>query len=184
MIYFSSDLHFGHNKDFIYKARGFNDIDEHNNRIILNFHRMIKPEDDLYLLGDTIMGDSDQTIKLFHQLPGKIHLIWGNHDTLKRQEMLEQTYNVVEVLGYAHTMKIGKQSFYLSHYPTLIGNYDNDKPLKRRVINLCGHTHTTDKFADYGEQGIIYHCEVDAHEMYPVSIDEIMEDIKKKVKEV
>lgn len=36
MIYFTADLHFGHNKEFIYKKRGFNSVDEMNNKIIEN----------------------------------------------------------------------------------------------------------------------------------------------------
>lgn len=36
MIYFTSDLHFGHDKDFIYKSRGFNSIGDHDNTIIEN----------------------------------------------------------------------------------------------------------------------------------------------------
>ena len=34
MIYFTSDLHFNHNKDFIYQARGFENIEEHNKTIV------------------------------------------------------------------------------------------------------------------------------------------------------
>ena len=37
-IYFSSDLHFSHNKDFIYKARGFTSIEEHDEEIIKRFN--------------------------------------------------------------------------------------------------------------------------------------------------
>ena len=36
MIYFTSDLHFGDDKGFIYKPRGFNSIEDHDNTIIEN----------------------------------------------------------------------------------------------------------------------------------------------------
>lgn len=45
------------------------------------------------------------------------------------------------------------------------------------MINLCGHAHTTNPFADM-DKGLIYHVELDAHGCYPISIDDIIEDIK------
>lgn len=36
MIYLTSDLHFGHNKEFLYKPRGFNSIEAHDEQIIKN----------------------------------------------------------------------------------------------------------------------------------------------------
>lgn len=35
-MYFTSDLHLNHDKEFIYKNRGFNSINEMNNTIIRN----------------------------------------------------------------------------------------------------------------------------------------------------
>ena len=45
-IYLTSDLHLGHDKDFIYKPRGFNSVDEANESIISNWNSIIN-EDDL-----------------------------------------------------------------------------------------------------------------------------------------
>ena len=47
MIYFSSDLHLQHSKDFIYKYRGFESVDSMNDTIIKNFNQVITNEDDL-----------------------------------------------------------------------------------------------------------------------------------------
>ena len=53
-----------------------------------------------------------------------------------------------------------------------------DAPLKKQVINLCGHSHTVNHFADMDkDKGYIYHCELDAHNMYPVSIDTIIYNV-------
>ena len=75
-----------------------------------------------------------------------------------------------------------KYHFYLSHYPTLTANLDDSKPLRARTINLCGHSHATDPFADW-EKGCIYHCEVDAHNGFPVSLDTIIKDMKLREQE-
>ena len=91
--------------------------------------------------------------------------------------MDEQNANI-GFLGDATILKYKKYNFYMSHYPTLTSNLDDDKPLKARVISLCGHVHATDCLIDWGKNPI-YHVEVDAHNGYPVNLDKILEDIKK-----
>ena len=177
MIYFSSDLHLNHAKDFIYKPRNFDNIFTMNETIIKNFNQIITYDDDLYLLGDTFLGDLPAGINLFNQLPGKIHLIWGNHCTDNRKIAMSKCSNVVEIIGYAGVLKYNKYHFYLSHYPTLTSNYDDDKPLRVRQLCLAGHTHSKEKFENCGS----YNVAVDAHNCYPVSIDEIIQDFNEYI---
>lgn len=177
MIYFSSDLHLNHDKIFIYQERGFNSISEMNTTIINNFNSIITYDDDLYLLGDFFLSDLNKGIKLFNQLPGKIHLIWGNHDTDNRKEALSKCHNVVEVCGFATILKYKKYHFYMSHFPTATTNFDDyKKPLKSRTLALSGHTHSKDLFEPCNS----YNVAVDAHNLFPVSIDKIIEDFKVK----
>ena len=178
MIYFSSDLHLNHNKSFIYEPRDFNNIYEMNDTIIKNFNNHVTYEDDLYLLGDNFLGDMETGIKLFNQLPGKIHLIWGNHDTDARKEALSKCHNVVEVIGFATIIKYKKYKFYLSHYPTITTNFDDcNKSLKQRIICLAGHTHSKNKFEKYET----YNVAVDAHKCCPISIDNIINDFYENI---
>ena len=149
MIYFSADWHLAHSRDFIYKPRGFNSTFENMFNIIHNCEEVLTPRDDLYLLGDILMGhgeDEDIAIRYIAQLPCRIHLIWGNHCTDRRKVLLSSLVNVVETLHCSTTIKYNKWSFLLSHYPTLTANYDDyEKPLKYRVWNLHGHTHDKNK---------------------------------------
>lgn len=62
MEWFSSDLHFGHNKDFIYQARGFNSIEEHDKAIVDNWNSIVDEDDDVYLLGDLMLNSDDAGI--------------------------------------------------------------------------------------------------------------------------
>ena len=183
-IWFTSDLHFCHDKDFIYKPRGFNSISEMNNTIINNFNEVVNWDDKLYILGDIFLNDDYKGLDLLTKLPGYKYVIWGNHDTNYRKELIESHLPIkITPLGFAHMEKICGQSFYMSHYPTITSNYDdNSKPLNRRVINLFGHTHSTEKFYD-GHNPCIYNVAVDAHNCYPVEITTIMQDIKNKIKE-
>ena len=187
MIYLTSDLHFNHNKEFVYAARGFSSVQEMNEDIIQTWNGIVTMEDDIYVLGDMCLGGGSDEIlrenrKLIQSLKGKIHFIRGNHDSNTRMKMYAECYNVVEIGKWADMLKYGKYHFYLSHYPTLTSNLDQDKPLKARVINLCGHSHTIDKFADW-DKGLIYHCEVDAHNNIPVVLELIINDIKHKIGE-
>lgn len=179
MIYVTSDLHLNHRREFIYAARGYSSVEEMNKDLITKFNNTVTNEDEVYILGDLCLGGADSLIdnfKMLSQLNGNIHIILGNHDTETRRRMYETLSQVVSI-SYADIIHYRKYHFYLSHYPTLTANLDDNKPLRARTINLCGHSHATDPFADW-EKGCIYHCEVDAHNGFPVSLDTIIKDMK------
>ena len=175
-IYFSSDTHFGHDRDFIWGARGFKNITEMNEQIVKNWNETVDVEDDVYVLGDLMLGDNEAGIKIIKQLKGKIHVILGNHDTASRKTLYEECYNVVDV-KYADVIKFNGYTFYLSHYPTITSNHDDEKPLKAKIISLCGHSHYSNKFKDM-DKGTIYHVEMESHNNMPVSLETIINDLK------
>ena len=174
----TSDFHFGHNKDFIYAARGFETVEDMNKILLENFNSVVKPEDEVYILGDLILGNSAETIKYIEALNGRLHIVRGNHDSDQRWQMYHNLPNVVE-LQNAIYLKYKGHHFYLSHFPTMTSNLDYDKPLKQRTLNICGHTHTTDPWHD---GPLIYHCEVDAHGGLPVTLDKILQEFYNKAK--
>lgn len=180
MIFFCSDWHFNHDKDFIWKDRGFKTIQEMNKVIVDRHNFLVEREDEVYCLGDCCMGlDLEANKELITSMRGKIHIIRGNHDSDARIEMYKTCPNVVEICEGKY-FKYEKYLFYLSHYPCLCSNLDADKPLKMRRISLCGHSHTTDPFIDW-DKGLIYHVEMDAHLCFPAPIDAIIEDMKEKM---
>ena len=180
MIFLSSDWHFNHDKDFIWQVRGFNSVQEMNEEIIKRHNSVVKPDDDVYVLGDLCMGaDLESNKALIESLNGKLHIVFGNHDTDNRKLMYLDCGNVVEICGYATMLRYQKHTFYLSHYPTNTNNYDDEKPLSCRVINLCGHTHTFDKHTEmWYKNQLSYHVEMEAHNCFPVSLDYILADLK------
>ena len=180
-IYVTSDTHFGHSKPFLYGPRGFQTVEDHDKTIIKNWNETIDWDDDVYLLGDVMLENNDYGIYCLKQLKGKIHIIRGNHDSDMRMDLYKECHNVVEVCD-AKFLKVNKQSFFLSHYPCLTANYDDGKPLNRCFISLCGHLHSKDKWIDFNK-GLIYHVEMDAHNCTPILIDDIVNEIKEKIKE-
>lgn len=175
-IWIVSDTHFGHNKPFIYEPRGFSSIWEHDKEIIKRWNKIVQPEDEIFHLGDVMLGDNEYGLSCVKQLKGNIHIIRGNHCTNARMDLYRACENVVEVCE-GKFLNYKNYHFYLSHYPCLCSNYDDDKPLKARTISLCGHSHTQDRWQDM-DKGLVYHCELDAHNNTPILIDDIITDIK------
>ena len=172
--FFTSDFHFCHDQKFIYVPRGFNSITEMNREIVKRFNEVMDWEDELYILGDCFLNDNDQGMRLMRQIPGHKHIIWGNHDSDTRKSMMEAAG--FDCLGYATIRKINGFQFYMSHYPSMTTNFDDEKPLKNRVLSLSGHTHSKDIWDAAGG----YNVALDAHECYPVPIEEIIDAFKKR----
>lgn len=169
MIYLSSDLHFNHNKEFVWKERGFSSVEEMNEIIVDNFNSILTDDDHLYLLGDCCMGLNDISMPYLKHIKGHKHLIIGNHDTIARITEY-QNRNIFESIEFGDRIKYHKTYFILSHYPMLVGNASNEK-----VWNLHGHTHQKHKFGSVPQ---CYHVGVDSHNCYPISLEQIHANIQ------
>lgn len=178
-IWITSDWHFCHDREFVYKPRGFDSIYEMNEAIIARHNEVVNMEDDVYVLGDCMLNNNNAGIQAIKQLKGQLHIIQGNHDTNNRINLYNKCWNVVEIAAAAY-LKYNGIHFYLSHYPTITANLDEDESLKRHLINLYGHTHQKTNF--YNEIPFMYHVGMDSHNCYPVNMDTIIEDIKKEIK--
>lgn len=181
-IWITSDLHFNHDREFIWKARGFSHVQEMNEAIINNWNATISAEDDVYVCGDLCLGGAGMNCEnqqLIEQLNGRLHIILGNHDTPARIEMYRFCKNVVEEPKHADMLQYNGYHFYLSHFPTLTANLEKES-LKQCTINIYGHTHQRDRF--FEGRPYMYHCGVDAHNCYPVLLDDAIEEMKKEVK--
>lgn len=181
-IYFTSDLHFNHNREFVWGSRGFSSIVEMNETIIRNWNNIVSNDDDVYVAGDIMLGGADgyeSGIELIKQLNGKIHIVAGNHDTDKRIELYKTLPNVVSV-SQAERLKWNGYHFWVSHFPADTSNLCKET-LKQMTINISGHTHSNSKF--YKDIPYIYNVAVDAHNCTPVSVEEVIYDINEKIEE-
>lgn len=176
-IWFTSDTHFNHNKNFLYVPRGFNSIVEHDYEIIERWNSIIQYNDTVYFLGDIGMSaEIEYLCDCITCLNGKIKWILGNHDTDNRIKKISELPHV-KVVGYADKLKISRNtSLFLCHYPTLTMPRNLDGELNGRTYSLCGHTHTKNRWLDW-DKGGIYHVELDAHNCYPVSLEEVRKDL-------
>lgn len=171
-IYITSDTHFCHSQPFLYEPRGFENVDEMNAAIVKRWNLLVEPCDEVYVLGDLMLNNTEEGLEYFKLLNGFKHIIIGNHDSNKRIELYKELPNTV-VEGFAARIKYYGYNFYLTHYPTLVSNFDCEEPLKKQLINLCGHSHTQRWDADI-DKGLIFHCELDTNNCYPWHLTEIV----------
>lgn len=179
-IYFTSDLHFGHAREFLWGPRGFESVYENDITIVKNWNEIVQPEDDVYVLGDLMLGDNNLGLWNIKQLNGNIHVVRGNHDTNTRMELYNKCYNIVEITE-GQFFNWNGYHFYLNHYPTFTSNLEKSDEVKKHIINLFGHTHQKTNF--YNDIPFMYHVGVDSHNCKPVKIQDIINDINNKVKE-
>lgn len=168
MIYFTSDLHFSHHGilKFSPKFRSqFKNIEEMDEALITMWNKVIKPEDDVYNLGDVCFSKDFNKLKsILRRLNGRHHLILGNHDHLiieNKEKLLKEYKNdgnpiFSSIQQYAE-LKINNQQYVLFHYPIQEwnrGHYGS--------IHLYGHIH--DSIAPVKGKalniGIDLHCKI------------------------
>lgn len=172
-IFFSSDLHYNHNKSFLYEPRGFTSIEEHDAAIIKNWNEVVSNNDIVYVLGDVMMGnDYDLAQEKLRQLNGQLVILNGNHESDRKLNAYKELPNV-ELAGWAIKICYGKWHFYLSHFPTLVDNFDE----KHKFYCLHGHTHDQNKYQFI--KNCCYNIALDAHNNTPVNIDQVKEDLIK-----
>ena len=58
-IFITSDLHFCHDRAFVYEPRGFSNIKEMNQAIVERWNSTVQPEDIVYVLGDIMLNNND-----------------------------------------------------------------------------------------------------------------------------
>jgi calcineurin-like phosphoesterase family protein len=99
MIFVTSDWHFSHDREFVYKSRGFNSVEEMNVALIERHNSIVTPEDDVYVLGDLCLGGADgleRNKEFISSMNGKLHIAFGNHCTDSRKKMYAKLPNVME----------------------------------------------------------------------------------------
>ena len=179
MIYFTSDLHFGHDREFIYGPRGFNSIYKHDIEIIERWNSIVGHGDEIYVLGDLMLGaDHEYGLNCLQELNGQIYVIEGNHDTATRLKEYASLSHI-KLIGLAYILKTEGWKFYLCHYKTETSCLENMARIKNHLINLHGHTHSCYKFENGNPYQ--YNVALDAHDCFPVNIFKIQHDIEQEV---
>lgn len=176
-IWLTSDTHFNHDKDFIWKPRGFTNVNEMNEAILEKWNQTVKESDIIYHLGDVMMGtDFAWALKNLSKLKGKKYLAFGNHCTDNKIKFYRE-HCFFEEINMGYRFKKSKLVLILSHYPQYVANHEDKQP----VWSIHGHTHQTTNFNE--NLFHCYHVGVDSHNCMPVNLEELVLEIKNLRKE-
>ena len=97
-IWFTSDLHLSHKAEFLWQPRGFTSQKEMNEALVENWNSVVKPEDEVYNLGDMALTDPEDALKYLRQLNGKHWWIYGNHDTKHKINLfIDMILNILNI---------------------------------------------------------------------------------------
>ena len=164
MIYFTSDLHLGHEAVIRMQNRPFTNTDEMNRVLIENYNSVVHKDDTVYLLGDICFRIGvEKANELIASLKGKKYLIRGNHDKKYDESLFEDIRDFM-------TISVNELHISLMHYPMLSwprSHYGS--------IMLHGHIHSDMSYnISNREAGINrYDVGVDANGYMPISIKQI-----------
>lgn len=176
MIWFTSDLHFGHENVIKYNDRPFSGGKEMNEVLIANWNAMVKPQDDIYILGDLTLRGPQYVNPLLRRLNGRKYLICGNHDIFVRKASFDRD-QFVWIQTY-HELNVCNYWFILFHYPIERWNgcLRKENGILQGSIHLHGHQHNRPSYNEENRrQGVRrYDVGVDANAMHPVSIEKIL----------
>ncbi len=133
--YFTADTHFGDDPVRRFFGRPFPSAPAMDAAMIAGAAHVL-PDDDLWILGDFAACETEagrQTAQAaFAALPGRKHLIRGNHDP----DWLVETLPWASVHDLYELEAEGRR-FVLCHYPLLTWNN-----VRAGVMHLFGHVHT------------------------------------------
>lgn len=183
-VWITSDLHIGQDREFLYKERGFASIEEHDAKLLENWNSLVEPEDTVYILGDVMLRHNEEDndfaygLAILEQLKGRLIILRGNHDSESKLQKYRTCANVVsagDAALYLDYEEENKYHFYLTHYPTLV-SHKKLKSMRSALMNIYGHTHQKEHF--YKGHPYMYCACLDAHDMKPVLLDDIIEEIR------
>lgn len=145
-VYYTGDSHFGHTSQkggiIKYCNRPFDSIELMDEALILEWNRVVKPDDTVYHLGDFCLGDEQMARRYFLRLNGKI-LILGNtfhHDKrwLRAKSPYWSRQHEVTILPPIYTLRIDGEFIVLCHFPFAEGRWPR---AHYNSISLFAHCH-------------------------------------------
>lgn len=160
-FWWTSDTHFNHDRDFIYKPRGYSDVKSHDEGLIKRWNENVKETDTVFHLGDfyCCSNKSSDVLNVLRQLNfDTLYLIWGNHPASVKQlyqEELESQYGVKDIEIYPLIKNIGlKKVIFIGFYSEIYLNgqhicmshfsYRTWHKNNKGSWMLCGHSHSND----------------------------------------
>jgi calcineurin-like phosphoesterase family protein len=158
--FFTSDTHFGDARRIRVDKRPFKTIGEHDVALIARWNAIVRPNDDVYHLGDFALTNDAAAIYVWlAALNGRKHLIVGNNDSAA----VIESKAWASVAHYAE-ITLDDRLLILCHYP--FRTWHNST---KGAIDIHGHSHG--KLKELPRQ---YDVGVDVFDYRPVTLAEIL----------
>lgn len=156
----------------------FSSAEEMNELIVRNWNDAVHSSDQVWVLGDVVMGNTRANLPIMSRLKGEKHLIAGNHDAVWSQHR-DSYKHFPEWLKYFNSIqsfarkRIKGKNVLLSHFPYQGDHRDEERFTQYRLRDeglplLHGHVHT-----EWRERGYQFNVGVDVRDFRPVSLQEI-----------
>lgn len=172
-IFLASDHHLSHSNIITFTnnngeiLRKFNTIEEHDEHIIAQNNKVVKPQDRIYFLGDVTF--SKKHLNLLSRMNGRKVLIKGNHDKLALKDYLPY----FDDIRGSHQF----DGMLLTHIPV------HQNSLARWGLNIHGHLHhnrvklkklfSDDIFAELDDPRYLNVSMEQLNDYTPISLEEI-----------
>lgn len=175
-IFVTSDNHYFHKNimKFCPQTRPFTDIGDMTEKMILAHNRVVRPEDDVYFLGDFSFGNATQTRDVIHRLNGRLHLVYGNHDrVIECNHDIQKLFTSVQDYKF---LKVGDKELAMFHYP-IDGEWRNSH---RGSYHIHGHLHNSTPLHQqkYRRMDVGIDTRIGTHAPYEIS--EVFDLLKNK----
>lgn len=169
MIFYTADLHLGHENILRLCDRPFKDVHEMNEKITANWNSVVTSRDEVYIVGDVLFKSAPELIALLEGLNGTKHLIVGNHDKkgLKNESFCSQFETISE---YKRIIDNGRRVV-LCHYP--IVEWDG---FFRGAFHVYGHIHNSSNIANkiMAEIKNAFNAGVDVNGFFPKTLNQLI----------
>lgn len=170
MIFYTSDLHFGHENIIKYCNRPFKSTDQMDDCLIKNWNSRVTPNDTVYIVGDLIYRTKKLPEWYLEQLNGTKYLIRGNHERYLDKENFESSRYFADISDYMVISDGGKR-IVLFHYPICEWYGMNEGNL-----HIFGHIHSANSptLKIMCQLDGAYDAGVDLNFYMPVTLDELI----------
>ncbi|HWF85967.1 MAG TPA: metallophosphoesterase [Vicinamibacterales bacterium] len=126
-----ADPHFGHAAIIRMCARPFAGVREMNATMAASWRAVVRPEDTVIVVGDFAHRMDPVALRnLFDSLPGRKHLVIGNHDDKHTRSLAWESQHEL------WHVSVDNQNLVLCHYPLL-----SWAKVRKGALQLYGHTH-------------------------------------------
>jgi calcineurin-like phosphoesterase family protein len=184
-VFYTSDLHLGHERIIELCNRPFDSVDEMNEETIDRWNEVVNPNDWVWVLGDVALGKIAESLPLVLRMNGYKTLIPGNHDRCwsgnrKIRPVDRARYLDVGLRIIGENIYSDSKNWRLCHFPYEGDSQDEDRYEKHRPIRgeedwlIHGHVHNSWKMKDNQ-----INVGVDVWNFYPVSEEELRILMKK-----